>query len=40
MSGTDGLAAFGITPTPLDAVADGWLDVYRKHGRFDGASAA
>ena len=40
VSGADGLAAFGITPTPLDAVADGWLDIYRKHGRFDGTTAA
>jgi NADH dehydrogenase len=31
---TDGLAAFGITPTPLDAVAAGWLVRYRKGGRF------
>ena len=36
VSGIDGLAAFGITATPLDAVAEGWLDIYRKHGRFDG----
>ncbi len=36
VSGVDGLAAYGITPTPLDAVAEGWLDIYRKHGRFDG----
>ncbi len=35
----DGLAAYGIIPTPLDAVAEGWLDMYRKHGRFDGVSA-
>ncbi|MGH8335818.1 MAG: complex I NDUFA9 subunit family protein, partial [Gammaproteobacteria bacterium] len=34
VTGTDGLAAFGITPTSLDAVADDWLDLYRKHGRF------
>ena len=40
VSGVDGLAAYGITPTPLDAVAEGWLDIYRKHGRFDGTSAA
>ena len=40
VTGVDGLAAFGITATPLDAVAEGWLDIYRKHGRFDGASAA
>jgi uncharacterized protein YbjT (DUF2867 family) len=36
VSGIDGLAAYGITATPLDAVAEGWLDTYRKHGRFDG----
>ena len=30
----NGLNAFGITPTPLDAVADGWLTAYRRHGRF------
>jgi uncharacterized protein YbjT (DUF2867 family) len=30
----DGLAALGIAPTPLDAVADEWLIIYRKHGRF------
>ena len=29
-----GLAAIGIAPTPLDAVATGWLVQYRKHGRF------
>ena len=29
-----GLAAFGITPTPLAAVAPGWLVQYRRHGRF------
>lgn len=29
-----GLTALGITPTPLDAVAPGWLVQYRKHGRF------
>lgn len=33
-----GLAALGIAPTPLDAVAPGWLVQYRKHGRF-GATA-
>jgi uncharacterized protein YbjT (DUF2867 family) len=36
----DGLAAFGIVPTPLDAVAHDWLNIYRKHGRFGQASAA
>jgi NADH dehydrogenase len=29
-----GFAAFDIVPTPLAAVADGWLVQYRKHGRF------
>jgi NADH dehydrogenase len=38
VTGTDGLAAFGITPTPLDAVAHDWLNIYRKHGRFGGPS--
>jgi uncharacterized protein YbjT (DUF2867 family) len=33
-----GLAALGVTPTPLAAVAPGWLVQYRKHGRF-GATA-
>ncbi|MFM7029164.1 MAG: complex I NDUFA9 subunit family protein [Chakrabartia sp.] len=33
-----GLAALGITPTPLDAVAPGWLLIFRRHGRF-GATA-
>lgn len=34
VTGTDGLAAYGIVPTPLDAVAHDWLNLYRKHGRF------
>jgi len=29
-----GLGALGIAPTPLEAVAPGWLVQYRKHGRF------
>jgi uncharacterized protein YbjT (DUF2867 family) len=29
-----GLGALGVTPTPLAAVADGWLVQYRRHGRF------
>ncbi len=33
-NGADGLAAFGIVPTPLDAVAPGWLVRFRKAGRF------
>src|SRR5690606_21695643 len=31
-----GLAAFGVTPTPLASVAPGWLVQYRRHGRFGG----
>jgi uncharacterized protein YbjT (DUF2867 family) len=31
-----GLSAFGIVPTPLEAVAEGWLVRYRPHGRFAG----
>lgn len=34
VTGTDGLAALGIVPTPLDAVAHDWLNIYRPHGRF------
>jgi uncharacterized protein YbjT (DUF2867 family) len=36
--GAMGLAALGVTPTPLETIAPGWLVQYRKHGRF-GASA-
>ncbi|HMN54547.1 MAG TPA: complex I NDUFA9 subunit family protein [Sphingopyxis sp.] len=32
--GAAGLGSFGIVPTSLDAVADGWLVQYRRHGRF------
>ncbi|TXC71972.1 complex I NDUFA9 subunit family protein [Sphingomonas ginsenosidivorax] len=32
--GARGLEAFGITATPLDAVAPGWLVRFRKAGRF------
>jgi uncharacterized protein YbjT (DUF2867 family) len=34
VTGTDGLAAFGVTPTPLGAVAPAWLVRYRRQGRF------
>jgi uncharacterized protein YbjT (DUF2867 family) len=34
VTGDDGLRALGIAPTPLEAVADGWLVRYRRHGRF------
>ena len=40
VTGTDGLAALGIIPTPLDAVAHDWLNIYRKHGRFAGVTPA
>jgi uncharacterized protein YbjT (DUF2867 family) len=39
VTGEDGLAVMGIVPTPLDAVADGWLVQYRRHGRFSGKGA-
>jgi len=32
--GAKGLGDLGVVPTPLAAVADGWLVRYRKHGRF------
>lgn len=35
-----GLAAFGIRPTPLAAVAESWLTIYRRHGRFAAPSAS
>jgi uncharacterized protein YbjT (DUF2867 family) len=34
-----GVSAFGIVPTPLESVADGWLVRYRQHGRFAGKTA-
>lgn len=37
---SDGLAALGVTPTPLGAVAPHWLVQYRKHGRFADARHA
>lgn len=38
--GAEGLTAFGMSPTPLDAVAPGWLVQYRNHGRFGTRAAA
>ncbi len=35
-----GLAAFGIRPTPLEAVAEEWLVTYKRHGRFAKAPSA
>jgi NADH dehydrogenase len=32
--GAEGFEAFGIRPTPLAAVAEGWLTFYRRKGRF------
>ena len=34
VSAGKGLKAFGITPTPLAAIAEGWLSTYRRNGRF------
>ena len=39
-AGAEGLAAFGMSPTPLDAVAPSWLVQYRSHGRFGTRAAA
>jgi uncharacterized protein YbjT (DUF2867 family) len=33
-AGAKGLEAFGIKPTPMEAVAGAWLVRYRPHGRF------
>ncbi|WP_298398150.1 complex I NDUFA9 subunit family protein [Sphingobium sp.] len=35
-----GLAALGVAPTPLSAVAAKWMVRYRKHGRFAGRAKA
>lgn len=34
-----GIAAFGIVPTPLASVAPSWLVQYRRHGRFSSDAA-
>lgn len=39
VAGTNGLQAMGIAPTPLEAIADGWLVQYRRQGRFSGKTA-
>jgi NADH dehydrogenase len=39
-NGADGLAALGITPTPLAAIAPGWLVRYQRAGRFARPTAA
>lgn len=38
--GMPGLEAFGIAPTPMAAVAPGWLVRYRRQGRFGGVKTA
>jgi uncharacterized protein YbjT (DUF2867 family) len=38
--GVPGLAAFGIAPTPMEAVAPAWLERYRRFGRFARPGAA
>jgi len=38
--GAEGLAALGVTPTPMAAVAERWLVRYRRHGRFAGRAKA
>lgn len=38
--GSEGLAALGVAPTPLGAVADKWMVRYRRHGRFAGRARA
>lgn len=40
VTGDDGLAAYGIVPTPLDVIAADWLNIYRKHGRFGSSPKA
>ncbi|MES1975398.1 MAG: complex I NDUFA9 subunit family protein [Pseudomonadota bacterium] len=39
-AGAEGLAAVGVTPTPLNAVAPGWLVRFRHNGRFGARAAA
>ena len=35
-AGMPGLAELGVSPTPMEAIADSWLVRYRRHGRFAG----
>lgn len=39
-SGAKGLDAFGVAPTPLAAVASGWMEKYTAHGRFGARAKA
>ncbi len=34
VTGIDGLMELGVAATPIEAVAEGWLVRYRRHGRF------
>ena len=38
--GAKGLDSFGVAPTPLAAVAAGWMEKYTAHGRFGAGSKA
>jgi len=38
--GAKGLDAFGVAPTPLAAVASGWMEKYTAHGRFGARAKA
>jgi NADH dehydrogenase len=38
--GASGLVELGVSPTPMEAVADKWLVRYRRHGRFAGRAKA
>lgn len=39
-TGAKGLNAFGVAPTPLAAVASGWMEKYTAHGRFGARAKA
>lgn len=39
-SGAKGMDAFGVAPTPLAAVASGWMEKYTAHGRFGARAKA
>lgn len=39
-TGAKGLDAFGVAPTPLAAVASGWMEKYTAHGRFGARAKA
>lgn len=39
VTGENGLTTLGITPTPIEAVAQDWMVRYRRHGRFATAKA-